>query len=123
MGLRTNTSRISSACRTRAANAPSLPQWIATKFAAEASGDRPFSTAIAAIRSTCGGNLGDGVCQILLIEKRGEGAKLTDAIDAVVIADLVERFDHASLADRVADTCAGEPVGFRKCTIADDLRV
>ena len=58
-----------------------------------------------------------------LVRQCGQRARLGDAVDAEVVADLVEALDHARLADRVADARAGHAVGLGEGAEADDLRI
>ncbi len=121
--MRANTSCASSPSSTRLAKAPSRPQSMVTKLAAdgsglEAVGARDGADDAARPRDAC-----HGIGEVFLILERGERADLSDAVDAVVIADLLEGADDARLAEAVADACAGETVGLGEGAKAQHLRI
>ena len=65
----------------------------------------------------------DGTSEILLVGERRERTYLTYAVDAVVVADLLEGLDQRRLADAVADARTGKPISLGEGAVAQHLRV
>ena len=61
--------------------------------------------------------------EVFLILERGQRADLSDAVDAIVIADLLEGADDARFTDAIADAGAGEAIGLGERAQTQDLRV
>ena len=94
-----------------------------TKLAADGQGLQTVGARYRADDAARPHDAADSLGEIFLILERGERADLADAIDAVVIADLLERANDARFAEAIANARAGKAVGFGKGAQPQDLRI